>query len=137
MAIGNSEKKKRITHVKTCLTAVSVENYAQRYLVCTNTFKCKKASCEEFGQYSNSIWDDVPQNLNDVEQQPLPHFLNEPELELEDFYLEEDIQIVEEMFNREETDLLPLPPPPTPPQQDELCPQACHRRTLRRWSTIY
>ena len=50
-----------------------------------------------------------------MEWHPLPNLPNEPELQMEDFRLEEDIQIVEETFNREleETHLLP-PPPPQP-----------------------
>ena len=72
-----------------------------------NTPKCKKASFEEFGQYANSLWDDIPENLNDAEQQPLQHLPNEPD----DFYLDEDFEIAEQIFNREENDLLPHPPP--------------------------
>jgi hypothetical protein len=70
-----------------------------------STASCKKASQEEFGQYANSIWDDIPQaanpNLNDVEQQPL-------EADMPDFHLEEDIQLAEEMFGEEAN--LPLLP---------------------------
>ena len=78
-----------------------------------NTPNCKKASHQEFGQYVNSIWDDVPENPNDMERQPA----NLPiEPDLPDFHLEEDIQIAEETFNGEETNILR---PPPPPQQDE------------------
>ena len=85
------------------------------------TPKCKKASCEEFSQYVNDIWDNVPENLNDMEWYPLPNLPNKLELQIEDFHLEEDIQIVEETFNREleETHLLPPPPPQ---------PQSCHQQ---------
>ena len=58
------------------------------------TPKCKKASCEEFSRYVNDIWDNVPENLNDMEWHPLPNLPNELELQIEDFHLEEDIQIV-------------------------------------------
>ena len=52
-----------------------------------------------------------------MEQQPLPNLPNEQELQLEDFHLEDYIQIAEEVFNRglEEAHLLP-PPLPPPPQ---------------------
>ena len=83
-----------------------------------NSPNCKKASRQEFGQYANSIWEEVPENLNDVERKPLPNFQMEPDLP--DFHLEEeeeDIQIAEEMFNREEINI-PPPPPPQPPQPD-------------------
>ena len=85
------------------------------------TPQCKKASCEEFGWYVNDIWDNVPENLNDMEWYPLPNLPNKLELQIEDFHLEEDIQIAEETFNREleETHLLP----PLPPQ-----PQPCHQQ---------
>lgn len=84
------------------------------------TPKCKKASREEFGQYAKAIWEDVPQNPNDIEGQPPPGLPNEPELNLEDFHLEEDIARAQEMFDREENNLLPVPPPPPPlPQHDE------------------
>jgi hypothetical protein len=78
-----------------------------------NTPNCKKASHEEFGQYANSIWNNVHENLNGVEQPPLPNHPIEPDLP--DFCLEEDIQIAEEMFDREETNI----PPPLPPQPEE------------------
>jgi hypothetical protein len=75
-----------------------------------NAPKCKIASREEFGQYANHIWDDVP---NEVKRQPPPI-----EQDLPDFQLEEDIQLAEEIFNGDETNLPPLPPP-QPPQPDE------------------
>ena len=75
---------------------------------------CKKASHEEFGQYANSIWDNVPENFNDAERQPLQNFPIEPDLP--DFHLEEDIQQAEDIFDREEDN---IPPPPPPPQQVE------------------
>ena len=78
---------------------------------------CKKASREEFSQYANSIWNDVLDNPNDMEQLPLPNLLIEPDLP--DFHLEEDIQRAEDMFNKEGTDIL-QPPQPPPPQRDEL-----------------
>lgn len=88
-----------------------------------NTPNCKKASHEEFGQYANSIWNDVHENLNDVEPPPLPNHPIEPDLL--DFRLEEDIQIAEEMFDREETNI-PPPLPPLPPQLDEPRPHPQH-----------
>ena len=60
---------------------------------------CKQASHEEFGNFANSIWDEVPVNPNDVQQRPLLNFSHRPDLP--DFHLEEDIQRAEEMFNRE------------------------------------
>ena len=75
------------------------------------TPSCKKASREEFSKYANSIWEDVPENLNNLERQPL---LNHPMIDpdLPDFHLEEDIQTAEELISREEHDV--------PPQQDPL-----------------
>ena len=82
-----------------------------------NTPNCKKASQLEFGQYANGIWNDIPENPNDIEGPPLP---NLPiEADLPDFHLEEDIVIAEETFNRDETDLLPHPAPPPPQQNDQ------------------
>ena len=95
---------------KLCLTVPGLNRHID------NTPNCKKSSHEEFGQYANSIWDEVPENLNNVERQPLP---NHPiELDLPDFYLEEDIQIAEETFNREEPNV-PPPLPPLPPQHPQ------------------
>ena len=52
----------------------------------------QKASHEEFGQYTNSIWVDVPANQDNAEQQPI-----EPDVpDVPDFYLDEDFQIAEE-----------------------------------------
>ena len=81
---------------------------------------CKKASEKEFGQYANSIWDNVPEKNDDMddnmEQQPLPNLQIEPE----DIHLEEDIQIAQEMIIEEENN---LPPAPPPPQQNEPQPR--------------
>ena len=79
---------------------------------------CKKASRDEFGQYANSIWNNVPENADDAEQQPLP---DATEPDLPDFHLEEDIQRAEDMFNREGIDI-PLLPPPLPPPPPPLHP---------------
>ena len=88
-----------------------------------NAPNCKKSSHEEFGQYANSIWDEVPENLDNMERQPLPNLPIEPDLP--DFHLEEDIQIADETFNREEPNVQ-LPPPPLPPQRDEPQPRPQH-----------
>ena len=71
---------------------------------------CKKASQEEFHHFANSIWDEVPENPDDVQQRPLPYFPDRPDLP--DLHLEEDIQQAEEMFNSKRNDILPPPPPP-------------------------
>jgi hypothetical protein len=83
-----------------------------------STASCKKASQEEFGQYANSIWDDIPQaaNPNDAEQQPL-------EADMPDFHLEEDIQLAEEMFAGEEANLPLLPQQLDEPQPPQPLPQ--------------
>jgi len=80
----------------------------ERHIV--HTPECKKASCDKFGQYANSIWDDIPANLNHAERQP-PNIPDFP-----DFHLEEDIQKAEEMLYDEEIN---LPPQPPLPPQDE------------------
>ena len=80
------------------------------------TPNCKKASHEEFGQYANGIWDDIPENLHNKEWQQLLNLQIEPDLP--DLRLEEDIQIAEEIFNSEEANV-PMPQPTLPPQRDE------------------
>ena len=74
---------------------------------------CKKASHEEFGHFANSIWDEVPDNPHDLQQQPLPTF--PIGADLPDFHLEDDIQRAEKMFNGEGNDIPPPAPPPPPP----------------------
>ena len=80
---------------KLCATAPGLE----RHISCTP--ECKQASHEKFSQYANSIWDDVPANINHVEQhwQPEP-LANLPDLP--DFHLEEDIQIADETIDEQE-----------------------------------
>jgi hypothetical protein len=88
---------------------------------------CKKASREEFSQYANTIWNDVPENPDDVQQQPLPNLPIERDSDLPDFSLEEDIQRAEEILNGEGVDIPTLPPPLRPlplrphvPDNDEV-----------------
>jgi hypothetical protein len=101
-----------------CGKLCSTEHGLKRHVATTPN--CKKASDEEFGQYANSIWDNVPQAANPTdnnaeaeaaERQPL-------EPDMPDFQLEEDIQLAEEMFYGEDANL-PLPPH----QQPQPCPQ--------------
>jgi hypothetical protein len=68
---------------KLCETPHGLKRHIDR------TPDCKKASHEEFGQYANSIWDNVPENQENVEQQP-PMLPIEP-ADMPDFYLDEDI----------------------------------------------
>ena len=68
------------------------------------------------------MWDDVPANPNDTEEQVEPP-ADLPDLpNLPDFHLEEDFQAAEEALNGEEFNLLQQSPPPLP-SQDELHPQ--------------
>ena len=90
---------------KMCATPPSLERHIAR------SPNCKKAYLEQFGEYAKSIWDDVPANPIQVDQQPPENLSDWP-----DFRLEEDIQRVEDMLYDEETDLLQQPPPPP---QDE------------------
>jgi hypothetical protein len=93
---------------KLCTTASGLERHV------LYTPNCKKASSEEFNQYANSIWDNVPANPNHAEQ---PQLVNVPSPNLPplpDFDLEDDLQIAEDMLNSEEIN---LPPPPPPPQE--------------------
>jgi hypothetical protein len=91
---------------KLCTTASGLE----RHILYTPD--CKKASCEEFNQYANSIWDDrdIPANPNHAER---PQPANVPNLP--DFDLEDDLQIAEDMLYREEINLPPPPPHEEPP----------------------
>jgi hypothetical protein len=93
---------------KLCTTAPGLERHIVR------TPECKKASCEKFGQYANSMWDDIPANPNHAEEAPEQQPPNIPDFP--DFHLEEDIQKAEEMLYGEEIN---LPPQPPPPPQDE------------------
>jgi hypothetical protein len=70
---------------KLCETPHGLKRHINR------TVDCKKASHEEFGQYTKSIWDDdVPDNTENVGRQPLPMLPNEP-ADMPDLYLDEDI----------------------------------------------
>lgn len=80
---------------KLCETPHGLKRHIDR------TPDCKKASHEEFGQYANSIWDDIPAIPDNVEHQPQPI---DAEPDMLDFHLEEDIQMAEENLNL-------LPPP--------------------------
>jgi len=99
---------------KLCPTAHGLKRHIN------GTPDCKKASSEEFSQYANGIWDDVPENIDRVEQRRLPNLPIHPDLP--DFHLEEDIQIAEEMFYDEQTNI----PLPLPPQHDEPQPHPQH-----------
>ena len=72
-----------------CPTTVGLKRHIER------SSDCKKASHEEFGQYTKTIWDDIPPNPDNVEQQPLPELPNDM-LDFLDFQLEEDIKLAEE-----------------------------------------
>lgn len=99
---------------KLCTTAPGLERHIVR------TPECKKASCEKFGQYANSIWDDILANPNHAEQQTrTPNIPDFPDSDFPDFHLDENIQTAEEMLYGEEINLPPQPPPPPPdePQQ--------------------
>lgn len=92
---------------KLCPTAPGLKRHID------GTPECKRASNEEYYQYANSIWDDVPGNLDHEEQQPpIPPIDSEP-VDMLDFHLDEDIQIAED-------NIVP------PPQQElhELPPRA-------------
>jgi hypothetical protein len=86
-----------------------------------NAPECKKASSEIFGQYANTIWDDIPAIPNNMEQQPdapadfpvLPDFHLE-----EDIHLDDDFQIAEEALNDDEFNLHQQFPPPPPPHDE-------------------
>ena len=93
---------------KLCATAPGLERHI------AHTPECKQASHKKFSQYANSIWDDVPANINHVEQhwQPEP-LANLPDLP--DFHLEEDIQIADETIDEQEINV----PQQHPPPQDE------------------
>ena len=104
---------------KLCATSAGLERHIAR------TPRCKKSSGEKFGQYATSIWDDVPANLDNVQVEPLEDLPELPELpEFPDFYLEDNIQIAEDMVNDEENNLPPQDPPlpqdgPQPHSQPE------------------
>ena len=73
---------------------------------------CKKASHEEFGQYANSIWNNIPVNPQEQslpKEQSLP-VTPQPEPDWPDIHLEEDIQVAAAMLD-EETHLPPAPQP--------------------------
>jgi hypothetical protein len=96
---------------KLCPTAHGLKRHIEA------TPGCKKASNEDFVQYAKGLWDDVPANPENAEQQQLPTLPIEPDLP--DFHLE-DIEMAEGMFYGEEANL-----PPPPPQQplDDSEPQ--------------
>ena len=73
---------------------------------------CKKASREEFGQYAQSIWNDIPTNPQEQSPPPERSPPAAPQLEpdLPDIHLEEDIQAAGAMLG-EETHLPPAPQP--------------------------
>jgi hypothetical protein len=102
---------------KLCTTTPGLDRHIAR------TPDCKKSFSEKFGQYANSIWDDVPANTNHAEQPPMENLPDLPNLP--DFLLEEERAITEEMLNDEEIN---LPHEPLPPPQDEprLYPQPEH-----------
>jgi hypothetical protein len=110
------EKKKKLTFFtmpyctfcgKLCTTVSGLDRHIAQ------TPDCKKASCEKFGQYANSIWDDIPANPNHPKQRPLENLPDLPDfLDLPDFHLEEEMAIAEEMINAEEINLPQEPPPP-------------------------
>ena len=79
---------------------------------------CKKASHEEFGQYANSIWDDIPL-VDEIGHQPIPIEPDAPDFQLE---LEDDLERADEMFNHDEPEANLRPPPPLR-QLDELRPR--------------
>jgi hypothetical protein len=118
-------KKKKQTHIcshssfftmphcrfcgKLCTTASGLERHI------LYTLDCKKASSEEFNQYADSIWDDVPAKPNDAEQRQLVNDPNLPDPNLPDFHLEEDFQMAEDMLYNEEINLPAQPPHEEPP----------------------
>ena len=58
----------RMPHCSFCGKLCTTDPGLERHITCTPN--CKKASADKFGQYANSIWDDVPPvqaNANYVE----------------------------------------------------------------------
>jgi hypothetical protein len=88
---------------KSCSTVPGLKNHVDQ------SSECRKASHEEFGQYANSIWDNIPDNLNpnlgESEPPPPPPSPIQPNFDLPDIQLEEDFQIAEAMLEGEEVGL--------------------------------
>ena len=101
---------------KVCATHPGLERHIAQ------TPNCKNASREKFVEYAKGIWDDIPPEQNQVEEEA---FVNLPDWP--DFHLEEDIQMAEGMLYGEDDDLLRQPPPhqspPLPQDEPEPNPQ--------------
>jgi hypothetical protein len=110
---------------KLCATAPGLERHN------ASTPECKKTSYEKFGQYSKSIWDDIPAKPNDSEE-PEPRAIDsESDFNndlLDHFHLEDDgVQIADETLNGEEINIPQQHPPPQhPPPQNDPHPHPQH-----------
>jgi hypothetical protein len=86
---------------KSCSTVPGLKKHIDK------SSDCRKASHEEFNLYANSIWDNIPDNLNlnlgEFERAPPSPI--QPNFNLPDIQLEEDIQIAEAMLEGEEVGL--------------------------------